>query len=310
MQLINVVGWYGLRNLWYYSGDDSFVAEVYEPIHRYLHEVWQLDSEGLPIYRIGDWDWPDEGQHRDRQAQLNIWYYLALKSEAVFARMLGRESDALENESVMLGIAEKLNRDYWNGNEYRSPDYDDPHTDDRVQALAVISGIAAADKYPAIKDVLSREYNATTYMFPYVLDALFTMGEVQMALDRMKKMYPTVMKDGCSTLYEHWNHTGSCNHAWTSGAIVPMFRQLAGVDALEPGYRRFRLAPQMGPLKKINASFETKYGRIAVQLDRIGKKIKASLVVPDGTQCEVRLHNGKVETLEAGIHKVTLYGNN
>ena len=91
---------------------------------------------------------------------------------------------------------------------------------------------------------------------------------------------------------------------------MPMFRQLAGVDALEPGYRRFRLAPQMGPLKKINASFETKYGRIAVQLDRIGKKIKASLVVTDGTQCEVRLHNGKVETLEAGIHKVTLYGNN
>ena len=310
MQLINVVGWYGLHNLWYYSGDDSFVAEVYEPIHRYLHEVWQLDSEGLPIYRIGDWDWPDEGQHRDRQAQLNIWYYLALKSEAVSARMLGRESDALENETVMLGIAEKFNRDYWNGNEYRSPDYDDPHPDDRVQALAVISGIAAADKYPAIKDVLSREYNATTYMFPYVLDALFTMGEAQMALDRMKKMYPTVMKDGCSTLYEHWNHTGSCNHAWTSGAIVPMFRQLAGVDALEPGYRRFRLAPQMGPLKHISASFETKHGRIAVQLDRSGKKIKASLVVPDGTQCEVRLHNGKVETLEAGIHKVTLYGNN
>ena len=143
-------------------------------------------------------------------------------------------------------------------------------------------------------------------MFPYVLDALFTMGEPQMALDRMKKMYPTVMKEGCSTLYEHWNHTGSRNHAWTSGAIVPMFRQLAGIDALEPGYRRFRLNPQMGPLNHLSASFETGYGR----LDRSGTKIRASLTVPDGTQCEVRLHNGRVETLEAGIHKVTLYGNN
>ena len=91
---------------------------------------------------------------------------------------------------------------------------------------------------------------------------------------------------------------------------MPMCRQLAGIDALEPGYRRFRLAPQMGALKKINASFETKYGRIAVQLDRGGKKIKASLTVPEGTQCEVRLYNGKMATLEAGIHEVTLYGNN
>ena len=89
-----------------------------------------------------------------------------------------------------------------------------------------------------------------------------------------------------------------------------MFRQLAGIDALEPGYRRFRLNPQMGPLNHVSASFETGYGKIAVTLDRSGKKIRASLTVPDGTQCEVRLHNGRVETLEAGIHKVTLYGNN
>ena len=40
------------------------------------------------------------------------------------------------------------------------------------------------------------------------------------------------------------------------------------------------------------------------------RKSKAALGVPDGTQCEVRLHDGKVERLEAGIHKVTLYGNN
>ena len=159
MQMVNVVGWYGVRNLWFYSGDDSFVADVYDPLHKYLHEVWQIDSEGLPVYRYGDWDWPDEGVHRDGQAQLNFWYYLALKSEAVFARMLGREEDALENEAMMKVIADKVEADFWNGKEYRSPNYDDPHTDDRVQALAVISGLATPDKYPAIKAVFEQEYN-------------------------------------------------------------------------------------------------------------------------------------------------------
>ena len=306
MQMVNVVGWYGVRNLWFYSGDDSFVADVYDPLHKYLHEVWQIDSEGLPVYRYGDWDWPDEGVHRDGQAQLNFWYYLALKSEAVFARMLGREEDALENEAMMKVIADKVEADFWNGKEYRSPNYDDPHTDDRVQALAVISGLATPDKYPAIKAVFEQEYNATTYMFPYVLDALYTMGEPQMAIDRMKKMYPTVMKEGCTTLYEHWNHTGTCNHAWTSGGVISMFRQLAGVDATEPAYRRFRVAPQMASLKQISLSFETVYGTIAVKLDRKDRKIAAVITVPEGTECDVTLYNGKNATLAAGTHNVTL----
>ena len=306
MQLINVVGWYGIHNLWFYSGNDSFVADVYAPIHKYLHEVWQLDFDGLPVYRIGDWDWPDEGRHRDGKAQLNFWYYLALKSEAVFARMLGRNEDALEDEAMMNTIADKVNADWWNGMEYRSPDYDDPHTDDRVQALAVISGIATPDKYPAIKAILGREYNASTYMFPYILDALYVMGEPQMAIDRMKMKYSTVTNEGCSTLYEHWDFTGSCNHAWTSGGVISMFRQLAGVDAIEPGYRRFKVAPQMASLKHVSVSFETVYGMIAVSLDRNGSKVKAVINVPEGTECYVTLHNGKNATLHPGTHSVTL----
>ncbi len=161
-------------------------------------------------------------------------------------------------------------------------------------------------KYPAIKAVFEQEYNATTYMFPYVLDALYTMGEPQMAIDRMKKMYPTVMKEGCTTLYEHWNHTGTCNHAWTSGGVISMFRQLAGVDATEPAYRRFRVAPQMASLKQISLSFETVYGTIAVRLDRKGRKIAAVITVPEGTECDVTLYNGKNATLAAGTHNVTL----
>ena len=40
---------------------------------------------------------PDAGAHQDRVAQLHLWYYLALKAEAEFARMLGKEADAAED---------------------------------------------------------------------------------------------------------------------------------------------------------------------------------------------------------------------
>ena len=300
MQILNSIGWYGYRNYWYYSGDDSFVAEVYPAIRKYLHEVWELDPDGLPIYRTGAWDWPDAGAHQDGHAQLHCWYYIALKAEALFAHMLGREADAKEIEAMMAKICESYNAKFWNGSAYVTPGFKDL-PDDRAQALAVISGIASPDKYPAIKKVFEQRYNATTYMFPYVLDALYTMGEPQMALDRMRKMYPTIMKEDCSTLYEHWNYDGSCNHAWAGGGVISMVRQLAGVDALEPGYKSFSVKPQMGDLKWLKTGFDTNYGRIEVSLEKKGRRIEAIITVPEGTTCEAA---GKV--LTPGTHKVRI----
>lgn len=57
LQMLASVGWYGFYTQYYYSGDSSFVADVYDRVHRYLHEVWQVDDEGLAIVRPGDWNW-------------------------------------------------------------------------------------------------------------------------------------------------------------------------------------------------------------------------------------------------------------
>jgi Bacterial alpha-L-rhamnosidase. len=308
LQILNSVGWYGFHNFYWYSGDDSFISEVYDPVHKYLHEVWQLDQNGMPIYRVGAWDWPDAGAHQDGLAQLQMWYYLALKAEIAFAQKLGRTEDIARDKEIMDNIAEKFNALYWNGSEYKSPGHTDV-ADDRVQALAVIAGVATPDKYEALKKVFSEQFHATTYMTPYVLDALYTMGEPQMAIDRMKKLYPTVMKDDCSTIYEHWNFDGTNNHAWAGGAVISMNRQLAGVEALAPGYQKFTVAPQMAKttLKWLKTSFETNYGMISVSLERKGRKnVMATITVPEGTSCEVTLASGKPATLAPGTHTVKL----
>lgn len=304
MQILASVGWYGFHDFYYYSGDSSFVATVYSPVRKYLHEVWKLDSDGMPVYRTGGWDWPDAGEHRDRYAQLPLWYYLALKGELCFANMLGKTQDAAEISSMMKNIADKFNERYWNGTEYRSPQNTDV-PDDRVQALAVVSGIAGPDKYEAIKKVFAERYYSTTYMFRYVLEALFKMGEPELALDRMKKMYPTIMND-YSTLYEHWNFSGSSNHAWTGSGIILLSGKVAGIEPAAPGFRRFRVAPQMGYLRHVSCTVDTNYGLIKVTLDRKGKRINASITVPEGTTCEVPASGGKTILLSAGEHKVKI----
>ena len=49
LQMLASIGWYGFYTQYFYSGDSSFVAEVYEPVHRYLHQVWQVERNTLPV---------------------------------------------------------------------------------------------------------------------------------------------------------------------------------------------------------------------------------------------------------------------
>lgn len=78
-------------------------------------------------------------------------------------------------------------------------------TDDRAQAMAVVSGLASADKYPALVKVLKKECHASPYMEKYVLEALFQMNEPAFALERMKQRYAKMMDyPEYTTLFEGW----------------------------------------------------------------------------------------------------------
>ncbi len=307
-QMLAAVGWYGFYTQYFYSDNDSFVPVVYDRMKKYLHEVWQLDENGIPVYRKGGWDWPDADSPVDRFALMPCLYYLALKSELEFARMLDRTADAAMIESVMTRLKDSYNRLFWTGNGYRSPSYKD-RTDDRPQAMAVLSGIASEEKYPVISEILKTTDMASTYMEKYMVEALFVMGKSSDALDRMKRRMPKIMDDRSSTLYEHWNWTNSSNHAWSGANIILLSQKVCGVAPLTPGFRSFSIRPQMGWLKRASTSFDTKYGTIKVSLTRKSSKSgTASLTVdvPSGTEAHVVLPNSKTAVLTSGHHTLNV----
>lgn len=113
------VGWYGFYTQYYYSGDSSFVAPVYDRLHRYLHDVWKLDADGLVITRGSDWNWADWGPNQDFGVLTNCWYYLALKAEKEFALMLGKTDDAAQITAIMQDIEQNFDKRFWTGTAYR-----------------------------------------------------------------------------------------------------------------------------------------------------------------------------------------------
>ncbi|MBQ5705339.1 MAG: glycoside hydrolase, partial [Bacteroidaceae bacterium] len=200
---------------------------------------------------------------------------------------------------------------FWNGAAYRNPAYTRA-TDDRAQAMAVVSGLAQKEKYPVITKLLGEEFHASPYMEKYVLEALCIMGEEKCAIDRMKKRYKNMLDYGYTTLFEGWGigkdgfGGGTINHAWSGGPLTILSQKICGIEPTSPAFSTFRVAPRMGNLNEAAASLETIYGKIEVSLKRKGGNIKMKLKVPEGTTAEIVMRDGSIKKVEAGRHKIAL----
>ena len=271
LQMLASVGWYGFYTQAFYSDDYSFVPHIYDGLKKYLHEVWQVDDQGMPVVRPGDWNWGDWGTDVDMEVLTTCWYYLALKAEKEFALHLRKLYDANQIGEMMKRISAAFDARYWNGKAYRSKLHNG-ETDDRAQAMAVVSGLAPAGRYKALLKVFKKEYHASPYMEKYVMEALFMMGEPEFALKRMRDRYAKMMSYPYTTLFEGWGigaegfGGGTINHAWSGGPLTILSQKLCGIEPLAPGFKQFRVAPQLGSLNKASAVVPTLYGDIRVDI--------------------------------------------
>jgi alpha-L-rhamnosidase len=289
-QMLASVGWYGFWTYYLYTGDRQTIADVYPNVRDYL-SLWKLNDDGLVIHRPGDWDWTDWGENIDAAVTDSAWMHLALKAAAAMAELTGNSADVAGYRDMMASIEANFNRVYWQGDKYRSPSYKG-QTDDRANAMAVVAGLAKAEYYPAIRDVLRNEYHASPYMEKYVLEAIYLMDAPGEAIARMKKRFAAQIDSPLTTLWEGWGigeegfGGGTYNHAWSGGALTILSQYAAGVAPVEPAFREFSVLPQMGPLKSIKTLVPTIYGNIELEL--AGQpSFGMNLTVPEGTTAYV-----------------------
>lgn len=310
LQMLASVGWYGFYTQYYYSGDSTFVPVIYDRLHRYLHETWTVDKSGLPVERSGEWSWGDWGEQIDMGVLTNCWYYLALKAEKEFALQLGKKEDAEEISRMMYSIEQCFNTKFWTGTAYRSPGYRG-EDDDRSQAMAVLSGLAPEEKYPVLLKVLKKEYHASPYMEKYVLEALFRMNAPDVALQRMRDRYAGMLSyKEYTTLFEGWGvgaegfGGGTINHAWSGGPLTLLSQKVCGIEPTSPGFRTFRVKPQMGALTEASAIVPTHYGDIKVKLRKSGRNILVEIEVPEQVSAEVVSPKGKIQKIGSGSYNL------
>ena len=97
---------------------------------------------------------------------------------------------------------------------------------------------------------------------------------------------------------------GTINHAWSGGPLTLLSQKVCGIEPTSPGFRTFKIAPQLGSLSEASASLETHYGTIQVSIKKKGKRMKFDLQIPEGTSAELIRPNGTRKHLDPGHHQV------
>jgi hypothetical protein len=186
-------------------------------------------------------------------------------------------------------VTEAMREHYWDSalGAYMSPNFS-AGPDDRAQALMVVGGIATANQYDALTEVLCTVHRACPYMEKYVLEALFKMGKVDQALERMKSRYRSLVENEYSTLWERWPentiHPGTVNHSWSGGPLTLLSEVVAGIHPLAPGWTHFAVTPKPGFLRNIHSKVTTQHGEICLDAVLEGETWQVKLKVPVGTE--------------------------
>lgn len=165
---------------------------------------------------------------------------------------------------------------------------------------------------------------------PYLCLVLSRFGYTGLAYELvLQKEYPSWLYSvlqGATTIWEHWDgikpdgsfwsdDMNSYNH-YAYGAVGDwMYRVAAGIELIEPGYKKIRIQPQPGgQLTWAEASYSSVYGVIKSAWSKqpdgtlelsvvIPANTTAELILPDGQQGEIR-ESGEALEHTAGVLSV------
>ncbi|MGL9878711.1 family 78 glycoside hydrolase catalytic domain [Enterococcus sp. DIV0240d] len=140
---------------------------------------------------------------------------------------------------------------------------------------------------------------------PYICHALAENGYIEVAYALLFQLdYPSWLyqvENGATTMWEHWDgikedgsfwdtEMNSFNH-YAYGSIGDwMYQYITGIDILEAGYKKTKIAPQ--PTKRLNnakASLMTMYGVLSVSWEKNSNQFSLDVIVPHNTTAIIYL---------------------
>lgn len=252
----------------------------------------------------------------------SCYYAMSAKMVADAAKVLGIDDDAGRYHELYDHICQAVLKEYYTDSGRLAVDTQTGYI------VALYSGIYK-DKDRVVEGLKTRLYKDCFKIkggfvgAPLMCKVMAENGMEQEALYFLtQEGYPGWMHCvnlGATTIWERWNSVlddgtmsgtmmNSLNHFAFGSVIEYLYRDIAGLKALEPGFKKASIAPQIS--KKIGYAklcYESVYGtyRSEWKIDETGK-VNVLVEVPFGCSAEVKLPyhpEDCILTVEAGIYE-------
>ncbi len=282
----------------YYENSDGLLENI--PGWNFMDWVVGWDGDGTaPGCRFGD----------GVNAELNLYWNLAMRSAALTERALGNELQAKYWEEKSEKLKKAIVKAFWD--EGRGMLADTPAKRDfseHAQALALIGDVLPKDKAEIAFRHLVEDKDlkrCTVYFSYYLFEAYFKYGRGDLFLKRLD-LWRDYVKKGLTTTQEapdsgeNGQHESRSDcHAWGAHPIWFMQTGLAGIRSDAPFFERVRVAPCPGGLPDLRAAHPHPKGWIKVDLKFDGDNAAGMVITPVPGVFEF---GGKTVELKAGIN--------
>ena len=306
-------------------GDKGILEENWKCMHEWVDYIKNNCGEnGLwqTGFQYGDWLALDKEESADRTGATdkymiaNAYYLYVTDLVKRTAEVLGKTEEAFRYGDLYTATLEAFREEYYT-------------TTGRIvsetQTGAILSlyfNLAREkDRERILNTLLTNIENHKNHLAtgfvgtPYICHTLSENGAHQMAGTLfMKEDYPSwlyAVNMGATTIWERWNSIkpdgtfdesgmNSLNH-YAYGSVGDwMYRKVAGLSQLEPGYKKFQVMPMfVKGVEEWGVEFESVYGKIVAETSCKGGRIHIHVEVPANTTAVIILPE-KEESYEVG----------
>jgi alpha-L-rhamnosidase len=315
-------------NIYLFYGDSKLLADTYDNIKRYVDHITEISPTGLTHWGLGDWI-PVKSQ-APVELSSTCYYYADVLILANAAQLFHKEEDHKKYSSLALRIKDAFNQKYLNK---KLGSYDTGLQTDL--SMPLYWGLVPDEFKSKVAANLSKRVESDNFHLDVgllgqkaILNALSENGYADVAFKiAAQETYPSWgwwIKNGATTLYEHWNiktsnDAISMNHIMFGEIGAWMYKGIGGIfpDPKSPGFKNILLKPQfVTGLEHFEAEHSGPQGLITTSWKRIENGISYSVTVPPNSSATLYLpavqnkkayrDNGVVHEptikLEAGIH--------
>lgn len=331
-----------VHHYYMHTGDVDAIDDMFPAMQRCL--AWferQLGPNGL-LADLPYWhfiEWANVGRQGEA-AIVNAMLVGASSSAAALARALGHGRAERRYAALADRVSRAINERFWDEGRGVYVDMVDPSTGEQhaqvsqhANAAIMLWEIAPRDRWermierimdprrtritaaPPVVPVgqaLDPEEDVVqvnTYFGHFLYSALAKAGRFDLALGAIRAYYAPMLATGTETLWESFDPAASLCHAFSATAVYQLSAHALGVVPLEPGFRRFLLAPQFADLDFAHGAYPTPNGEIVVDWKRGTSGLELAVTVPQGTIAEISLPDAFVvgegqKTLSPGSHRI------